>query len=189
MFKSIIKETKMALDRAKIERVFQQLGNELDTPTVLCIFGSSPAIFCGQQSRQTQDIDVWHANSVYDSGKLSRACSKVGVLYDPKGEVEPDSIYFQIVRPGIVALPKNFETETLAQFGNLKLVMPAPVILSAAKLIRANDNDIRDVVWWIQQRNIKKHQIDKAIDNFPDSQHREIAKENMVFVQLVSKGD
>ncbi|WP_444997739.1 DUF6036 family nucleotidyltransferase [Aliikangiella sp. IMCC44359] len=178
----------MALDKAKIERVFQLLGEELDTPTILCVFGSSPAILSGQLFRKTQRIDVWYTNSVYDSGKLSRACVKVGILYDPKGEVEPGSIYFQIVRSGFVALPKKFETETLAQFGNLKLVMPAPAIISASKLVRANDNDIRDVVWWIRQRNIKKHEIDNAISNFPDSQHRKIAKENMVFVQLVSKG-
>ena len=179
----------MALDRIKIERIFQQIGRELIRPTTLCIFGSSPAIFCGQQSRQTQDIDVWHVSSVYDGGDLSRACSRVGVLYDPKGEIDPDSIYFQIVRPGIVALPKNFETETLAQFGNLKLVMPAPAILSAAKLVRANENDIRDVVWWIRHRNIKEHQINHAINNFPDPSDKEIAKENMVFVRLVSRGN
>ncbi len=111
----------MALDKVKIEKVFQDVGRELSTPTTLCIFGSSPAIFCGQQSRQTQDIDIWHASSVYDGGDLSKACSQAGVLYDPKGEIDPDSIYFQIVRPGIVALPAKFETENLAQFGNLKL--------------------------------------------------------------------
>ncbi|WP_444997745.1 hypothetical protein [Aliikangiella sp. IMCC44359] len=176
------------LDKTKIERVFQQLGEELDVLTILCIFGSAPAVFFGQQDRQAKDINVWHANSIYDNGKLSRTCSKVGILYEPKGEVESDSIYIQIVHPGIVALPKSFETETLAQFGNLKLVMPDPAVLSASKLVRANNNDIRDVVWWIQQRNIKQYQIDKVINNFPNSQHREKAKENMVVVQLVSKG-
>lgn len=177
----------MALDRNRIERIFQQLGKELTRPTTLCIFGSSPAIFCGQQSRQTQDIDVWHANSIYDSGELSRACSRAGVLYDPKGEIDPNSIYFQIVRPGIVALPKKFETESLAQYGNLNLVMPAPAILSAAKLVRANENDIRDVVWWIKSRNIKTRQIGEAIDQFPESGDKETAKENMVFIKLISK--
>ncbi len=178
----------MALDRVKIEKIFRGLGRVLSTPTTLCIFGNSPAMFCGQPSCQIQNIDVWHAGSVYDGGSLSEACSKVGVLYDPKGEIDPDSVYFQIVRPGIVALPAKFETESLAQFGNLKLVMPAPAVLVAAKLVRANDNDINDIVWWMRHRNLKEHQIKQAIKHFPDNSQRETAKENIVFVQLVSGG-
>ncbi len=176
----------MALDRIKIEEIFQNLGRELVNPTTLCIFGSSPAIFCGQQSRQTQDIDVWHENSVYDGGDLSGACSRIGLLYDPKEEIDPDIIYLQIVRQGIVSLPKNFETEFLAQFGKLKLVMPTPAVLTAAKLVRAYENDINDVVWWMRHSNIQEQQIDHAISQFPNRSHREAAKENMVFVHLVS---
>ncbi|MCF6258171.1 MAG: hypothetical protein L3K25_18045 [Gammaproteobacteria bacterium] len=178
----------MTLDKVKIEKIFRGLGEALSAPTTLCVFGSSPAIFCGQQSRQIQGIDIWHASSAYDGGSLSEACSKVGVLYDPKGEIDPDRVYFQIVRPGIVALPAKFETESLAQFGNLKLVMPAPAVLTAAKLVRANDNDINDIVWWMRHRNLKEHQIEQAIKHFPDNSQRETAKENIVFVQLVSGG-
>lgn len=179
----------MAIDRIKIESIFEQLGRALVTPTTLCIFGSSPAIFCGQQSRQTQDIDVWHTRSLYDTGDLSRACSKVGILYDPKGEIASDSIYIQIIRPGVVSLPNNFETETLAQFGKLKLIMPAPATIAAAKLVRANENDITDIIWWLQHRNIKTSQVEHAISHIPESSDRETAKENMVFVQLVSRSE
>ncbi len=179
----------MAIDKEKIEKIFKAIGKELKQPTKLCIFGSSPAIFCGQQSRQTQDIDVWHMSSDYDSGDLSNACSKIGVLYDPKGHVDPNSIYFQIVRPGIVALPTSFETESLARYGNLELVMPTPAILSAAKLARASENDINDIVWWIRHRNMDVEQIEKAIDRFPDNSNRDFAKENLIFVRLVSGKD
>ncbi|MEY4576914.1 MAG: hypothetical protein RL701_1617 [Pseudomonadota bacterium] len=176
----------MALDRNKLEEVFQKLGSALYEPATLCIFGSTPGILLGQPSRQTQDVDVWHAQSTYDAGDLSRACTLTGVLYDPKGEVQPDAVYLQIVRPGIVALPQGFETESIARYGKLTVVMPAPVVLSAAKLVRANENDLGDIVWWVRQRSISLQQLEQSIARLPNQRQQETALENLVFVRLVT---
>lgn len=176
----------MAIDRKKLEEIFQRLGNSLHQPATLCVFGSSPGILLGQPARQTQDVDVWHTQSNYDDGDLARACSLIGVLYDPKEEVDPDAIYLQIVRPGIVALPSTFETETIARYGKLTVVMPAPVALSAAKLVRANENDVTDIVWWVRQRSITYNELEQSISRLPNRRHQETARENLVFVRLIS---
>ena len=176
----------MAIERKRLEDLFQRLGAALSSPATLCIFGSAPAILLGQPSRQTQDVDVWHPKSNYDAGELARACAMTGVLYDPMGELDPNAVYLQIVRPGIVALPTEFETESIARFGRLTVVMPAPVVLSAAKLVRASENDISDVVWWVRHRSIGMKQLEKAVQQLPSQRHRETAAENLVFVRLVS---
>jgi len=179
----------MALESKKIEEMFHQLGQKLYKPTTLCIFGSSPAILLGQPARQTQDIDVWHPGSIYDAGDLSRACSQIGVLYNPTEEIDPDTIYIQVVRPGVVALPEKFETEKIDQYGKLTVVMPAPAVLSASKLVRADRNDIGDIVWWVQQRRIKMQQIEQTIEQFPDTHDREIARENLILIRLIEGKD
>jgi hypothetical protein len=179
-------ENAMAIERKKLEDLFQKLGAELNSTATLCIFGSAPAILLGQPSRQTQDVDVWHPKSNYDAGELARACAATGVLYDPTGELDPDAVYLQIVRPGIVALPGNFDTEVIARYGRLTVVMPSPAVLSAAKLVRASENDINDIVWWVRHRSIGIKQLEHAIQQLPSQRHRETAEENLVFVTLVS---
>jgi hypothetical protein len=176
----------MALDRRQLEEILQKLGNGLLQPTTLCVVGSAPAVLLGQPSRQTRHLDVWHTQSSYDAGELARACKDIGVLYDPRGELDPEAVYIQIVRPGIVALPSAFETETIGRYGRLTVVMPAPVALSAAKLVRGNANDVNDVVWWVQQRSISFRQLEQSINQLPNQRHREVARENLVFIQLVT---
>jgi hypothetical protein len=176
----------MAIDRQRIETLFEEIGRLLQKPTTLCIFGSSPAILLGQQERQTQDVDVWHPMSSYDAGDLRQACTGAGALYDPTHEVDPDEIYIQIVRQGIVALPHDFEVEVVAHYGNLTVAMPAPVVLSATKLVRSSESDIEDIVWWIKQRQLGFDDIALAVDTLPTHRIREVAKENLVLVRLIA---
>lgn len=173
----------MAIDRWKLHEVFQRLGALLTEPTRLCVFGSAPAILQGQPARKTQDVDVWDPKSSYDMGALAHACSLLGVLYDPLGEVEPNATYLQIVRPGIVSLPGGFTTEPIARYANLTVVMPPPAVLSAAKLVRGHDRDIEDVRWWMRHRNLEMPQIKRAIETLPGSRHREAALENLVLLR------
>jgi hypothetical protein len=176
----------MALERKALEAVFEKLGKNLTQPATLCIFGSSPAILLGQPSRQTQDIDIWHPASDYDSGDLARACASAGVLYDPKSEVAPDAVYLQIVRPGVVALPPEFETEKIGRYGFLTVVMPTPVVLSTAKLVRGTENDVNDIVWWTRQRSITLRQLERMIEHLADPIDQETARDNLVFVRLIT---
>lgn len=176
----------MPVDRARVLAVFEALGLKLPRPTTLCLIGSTPAIMLGQNERQTQDIDVWHPASAYDAGELARGCRDIGVLFDPTGNLDPDAVYLQIVRPGIVALPPDIQPEPLARFGNLMVVMPAPALIAAAKLARGSERDIEDVVWWVRHRALDTADVNGAIARLPRAIDRESARDNMFIVRLVT---
>lgn len=175
------------IDAERVIRLFSNLGEKLRQPTTLCLIGSTPAIASGQPGRQTADIDVWHEKSDYDAGDLARACREVGLLYDPTGELDPDSIYVQLVRPGVVRLPADFEVESIGRYGKLSIVMPPPEIIVAAKLVRGSEADIHDAIWWVHRRNLALSKLEARIHDFPDLRDREAALENLTFVRLARR--
>jgi hypothetical protein len=176
----------MPLDRTRLLRIFEGLGQTLASPTKICVIGSTPAIMSGQPDRQSQVIDVWRQSSDYDTAEFKRACEAVGLLFDPRGEINPEAVYIQIVPPGIVKLPRDLGLEILGRFGVLTVVMPEPALLSAAKLVRGEPRDIEDVAWWIKDRALSIGEIGTAIGSLPDRSQREAAAENIVLVQLVT---
>lgn len=175
----------MAFDRRKLLEIFDVLGKSLTTPTTICLIGSSPGIASGQPERQTPDMDVWRDQSKYDDTAFRKACEDAGMLFDPRGEVDPDAIYVQVIRRGVVNLPKEFDVEVVGEFGNLRVVMPAPNLLVAAKLVRGSPRDVEDAVWWMQERALKTEDIREAIGHLPDPSQREAASENIVLVGLI----
>jgi len=42
----------MTIDRDRLVRIFDRLGEKLATPATICVIGSSPAIIMGQPDRQ-----------------------------------------------------------------------------------------------------------------------------------------
>ena len=179
----------MAIDRDRLATVFTGIGAALKLPASLCLIGSAPAIHCGQSGRQTQDIDVWGPQSNFDQGDLTQACRSAGVLFNPVGETGPDDIYLQIVRPGVVVLPANFEPEVLARFGKLTVAMAPPAIIAASKLTRAAERDLDDIVWWLRTRKIGLNDVEAAISCLPGEMNRETAAENMTIVRLIAGKD
>ncbi len=175
----------MTIDRDRLVKIFGELGQKLAKPTTICVIGSSPGIVSGQPDRQSAVIDVWRQRSVYDETEFRRACQELGLLYDPKGELDPDAVYVQIVQPGIVKLPLDFKVEILGRYGNLTVAMPDPALLSAAKLVRGDPRDIEDVAWWVKERAFDLDEIRAAIDSLPDVTQRETAGENIFLVELV----
>jgi hypothetical protein len=175
----------MTIDRDRLIRIFDELGQKLAQPATICVIGSSPAIAMGQPERQSLDIDVWRPRSVFDETEFRRACEELGLLFDPRGELDPDAIYVQIVQPGIVKLPLDFNFEILGQYGKLTVAMPEPALLSASKLVRGEPRDIEDVAWWVKQRALNLDEIRTAVASLPDASQRETANENMVLVELV----
>lgn len=175
----------MVVDRQGLTQIFEDLGQKLTKPATICLIGSAPGIASGQPDRQSRDIDVWRQTSSYDETEFRKACVDLGLLYDPKDELPPQAIYVQVVRPGTVKLPENIDVEVIGQFGNLKVVMPAPALLSAAKLARGDARDVEDVAWWIKERALSLEDIRAAVSKLPDSSQREIAMENIVLVELV----
>jgi hypothetical protein len=155
----------------------------------VCLIGSSPGIVSGQPDRQSLDIDVWRQRSTYDEAELRKACQDLQLLFDPKEELDPDAVYVQIVRPGVVRLPANFAVEILGQYGNLTVVMPEPALLSAAKLVRGDPRDIEDVAWWVKDRALSLDEIRIAAESLPDLSQREAAGANMVLVELIVAGE
>jgi hypothetical protein len=103
----------MTIDRNRLMRIFDQIGQKLTSPSTICIIGSAPGIVSGQPERQSQDIDVWRQSSNYDDTQFRRACEELGLWFDPTGELDPKAIYFQIIHPGIVKLPRDFRVEVL----------------------------------------------------------------------------
>jgi len=108
---------------------------------------------------------------------------------NPKGELDPDAIYLQAVQPGIVKRPVDFQVEILGQFGVLTVAMPAPALLSVAKLVRGDARDIEDVAWWVKERALQMDEIRVAIGSLPDLSQREAASENIVLVELIVAGE
>ncbi len=179
----------MAIDRNRLVRIFDELAQKLATPATICVIGSTPGIILGQLGRQSQDIDVWYPFSQYDETQFRRACQELGLLYDPRSELDPDAIYIRIVRPGIVNLPTDFKLEILGEYGALKVTMPDAALLSAAKLVRGDPRDVEDVTWWVKERALGLDEIRAAVDMLPDSSQRELAGENLILVELVTASE
>jgi hypothetical protein len=175
----------MTIDRERLVTILEALGQKLAKPATICLIGSSPGIVSGQPERQSADLDIWRQSSAYDETEFRRACRELGILFDPKGELDPDAIYVQIVRPGIVDLPASFDVEVLGQYGKLIVVMPAPELLSAAKLVRGEPRDIEDVAWWVKERALSTEDIRAAIATLPNASQREAASENIFLAELV----
>ena len=175
----------MTIDRARLMSILDALGQKLSKPTTICLIGSSPGILRGQPERQSAGIDIWRPASAYDETDLRRACRESGILFDRKGELDPDAIYLQVVAPGIVKLPEDFKFDILGQYGALEVAMPKPALLSAAKLARGQARDVEDVAWRMKELGLGLADIRTAIDSLPDATQRETARDNIVFVELV----
>lgn len=175
------------IEKDSLEDLLTVLGETLPGPATLCIVGSAAAILLGQPERQTPDIDVWGPESDFDIGALRRACAQTGLLYDPRGEVEPGAVYLQILRPGITMFPEHFAAELIGRFGNLTLVMPPPALIVATKLARGSDSDIEDAAWWVRERDLSVAAIEAAIAHIPQPDNRAAARENLILIQLVAK--
>ncbi|MET4356392.1 hypothetical protein ABIC08_006355 [Bradyrhizobium sp. RT9b] len=176
----------MGFDRKRLMEIFEALGDTLAKPTTICVIGSSPGIASGQPERQAPYIDVWRQESSYDESTFRRACEQAGVLFDPRGEhLDPEEIYVQVVRKGIVNLPPGFEVESVGEFGNLRVVMPDPSLLVAGKLARGMPRDVEDAAWWMRERALTADDIRRAIGALPDPIQRETASENVVLAELV----
>lgn len=172
------------IDRQEVLALLTRLGAALEKPTALCLIGSIPGIVEGQPERSTDDIDVWQPGSDFDVGDLRQACDRAGLMFDPKTLLEPGAAYLQLVRPGIVKLPRDAGLETIGRFGHLTVVMPSPAALCAAKLLRGSDSDIEDIVWWMFHRDLPTAAVETAVAAYDDPRDREAAGENLVLIRL-----
>ena len=91
------------LDSAAWLNFLEKLGEALDKdgpPVRLCLIGSAACLFGGMEGRTSQDLDIWRLHSEYDRTELKRAAEAAGLDFDPKGTLDPDRPYLQIVEQG-----------------------------------------------------------------------------------------
>jgi hypothetical protein len=190
------------IDRKFLEGIFTRMDDALDadgasTKQTLCVFGASAVLLYGSDTRQTQDVDVWRNASDINDRALARMAKGAQLDLNPT-ELEVDKLYLQIVTDGVVQLPlfskdRNLwaggrPSETLWTGKNLTIIAPPPAVVAAAKMVRAEPQDIEDVVFIMAKKGLKIPDIKAAIATFP-GEVRERASENLVCLQLVLPSD
>jgi len=172
------------LTRKEWEEKLGQIAGNLQQATHLTLMGSAPNILGGQPSRSSIDLHVWKPTSRFDRQDLQNAVEKAGLIFNPKGEIEPNIPYLQIVEPGICQLGE-FEPQEIERSGNLRIEKPPVQCLIAAKLIRAQDKDLEDISWLLANHQTKPGDVRKIIQTFPEPQ-RQTALENLVYLAALA---
>jgi hypothetical protein len=91
-----------------------------------------------------------------------------------------------MVDPGIVQTGKFLETETLEQFGALRLERPPIANLIAAKLLRAEPKDVDDIAFLQSFFQPLREDVEQAIKTMP-AQARRKASENLVYLDVITR--
>jgi hypothetical protein len=161
------------------------ISKYLERPTSLCIIGSIPAMFAGQPSRMTIDLDTWEAASDFAYADLQQACEKADLLFNPKDELEPDKPYIQIVEKGRVEIGNFNATTELMKEGSLVVVRPPFENIVAAKLTRMLPQDLTDIRYLLTEQNIDRARVEKIVRNFP-GQHKVAGTDNLVYLDVLA---
>ena len=151
----------------------------------LMIIGSAIGILAGQPERTSIDLDVWKPKSRYQLQALKKAAEEAGLLFDPKFTLEPGAPYIQLLEPGVAEIGKFEEPETLEQFQALTLERPPIANLVAAKLIRAEEKDLQDIVFLVHKYRPSEEAIKNAVNSM-SKWARERASENMVYLRTMN---
>jgi hypothetical protein len=167
----------------KLARMDQSL-KEQGASARLTLVGSAAGIFAGQPSRTSIDLDVWKPKSRYQFQTLKKAVEEAGLLFDPKQTLEPEKPYLQLVEPGLAQMGEFDATETLEQFGALRLERPPIANLVAAKLVRAEPKDLEDIAFLLSKYCPSRQEIERAIATMPRPA-RAKATENLVYLNAM----
>ncbi len=151
----------------------------------LMIIGSAIGILAGQPERTSVDLHVWKPKSRYQLQALKKAVEEAGLLFDPKFTLEPGAPYIQLLEPGVAEIGEFEQPEILEQFQALTLERPPIANLVAAKLIRAEEKDLQDIVFLVHKYRPPEEDIKQAISSMPKGA-RERASENMVYLSTMN---
>ena len=167
----------------KLMRISQNLQRQ-GASAQLTLVGSVTGILAGQPARTSMDLDVWKPQSHYQYQELKKAVEAAGLLFDPKTTLEPDTPYLQLLEPGIVQTGNFDHTETIEQFGALRLERPPMANLIAAKLVRADPKDLEDIAFLLSRYQPARQEVEQAIQTMP-SPARQTATENLVYLDVM----
>jgi hypothetical protein len=134
-------------------------------------------------ARSTVDLDVWAPGSELDADALDAACTFADLDFDPTGEVTKP--YVQVVQPGIVSVPDHTPVE-VGRWGGLILLAPPPAALAAAKLTRAEPQDIADVLFLRTKYGLMRADVAAFVELIANFRHREAARENLVYLETLA---
>lgn len=168
-----------------IEDKLVALGAALREPTRLTVIGSTVSMQMGQPSRMTVDVDVWRRTSEFQLNELKRACQEVGIVFNPKGEIEPDQMYIQLIEPGIVQAGKFDKTTEIFSAGNLTIDRPPLENIIASKLVRGDEQDYDDIVYLMTAGYVERAALANAMDSIEHTTARITAQENAVMIDVL----
>lgn len=104
-------------------------------------------------------------------------------MFNPKGELKPDTPYLQIVEEGVVQVGKFKAVSTLMEEGKLTVTRPPIENIIASKLVRMEPKDFDDITYLMQHYRTPKNAIRKVVEGFP-AFARERAEENLVYLDV-----
>ena len=158
------------------------LGKE--GPSVrLCLIGSAACLFGGMDGRTSFNLDIGKPASDYDRRELQLAAERAGLLFDPRQTLEPNRHYLQLVEPGLTQLG-DFVPVFIERLGRLQLVRPPVENLIAAKLLRAEPKDLRDIRFLMSRHRPDVDRIRNILAAF-DHPARERATENLIYLDVL----
>lgn len=169
--------------------VLERLAGALpaDGPPVrLCLIGSAACLLGGMEGRTSADLGIWKPASDYDRLELKRATEKVGLQFDPKTTLEPETPYLQMVEPGLTQLG-DFVPVFVERLGRLHICRPPIENLVAAKLIRAAPKDLDDITFLMSRHRPDRQRIRQIVAGF-EPFALEKATENLVYLDVLSPG-
>ena len=169
---------------AKLALISTNLGKQ-NAKANLVLIGGATGIFAGQPARTSIDIDVWKPRSTYQYAQLKQAVEDAGLLFDPKGVLEPDKPYVQMIEPGLCQTGKFEKTEPLENFGALTTERPPIANLIAGKLVRGEPRDIEDIAYLMATFRPDRASIEKAVKSMP-FEAMDKARENLVYLDVIS---
>lgn len=177
----------------EIENLLTQIDQNLNSNVTICLIGSGATILLGQQSRSTEDLDVWKEASLL-SDEFKTAVQNCGLSYNPTDEY-PITPYLQVVQPGIVRVP-GWNQDTRQWLGEsekivwqgkfLKVTTPPAKIIIASKLLRGDDQDEQDCIWLMINHQVEYQEILDVLDLLP-SNVRQRAVENLETITYIGR--
>ena len=156
------------MDKIGIISYFKRLDKELDSPTILHIYGSAAIILLGADDRTSLDIDVAGAYSVADNARFAEASVAAGLPVNPPSDYSSDYVEW-VGKLRLCLPPPPPETEAIILWRGDKLTIKTGRIedLVASKLIRYDETDQADIQFLFKISRFSFDAVAAAVKTLP----------------------
>ena len=152
-------------------------------PVRLCLVGSAACLLEAMPGRASRDLDVWQPSSDFDRLELRRAVEAAGLLFDPRGGLDPEKPYVQIITPGPTQTGE-FTPVLWARMGRLHVYLPPWPNLIASKLARGDERDVEDVLFLAGRHRVSAESVKACADVMPEPARQQVLK-NLVYLRIL----